>query len=64
MRRKSPPFGIELNGSDMQGQHAGEILPVNLSDGEFIGCREILSRKMPRKIAREIATVREKIERQ
>jgi hypothetical protein len=23
-------FGIKMNGTDMQGQHAGEILPVNL----------------------------------
>jgi hypothetical protein len=30
MQGTSPPFGIKMNGTDMQGQHAGEILPVNL----------------------------------
>jgi hypothetical protein len=30
MQGTSPPFGIQMNGIDMQGQHAGEILPVNL----------------------------------
>jgi hypothetical protein len=34
MQGTSSPFGIKMNGTDMQarmqGQHAGEILPVNL----------------------------------
>jgi hypothetical protein len=32
-------------------------------DGEFIGCRKILSRKMPGYFAGEIATVRDRVKR-
>jgi hypothetical protein len=48
MQGKSSPFEILLNGSDMQGQHAGEILPVKMvSDGPTSICRsKILFNKM------------------
>jgi hypothetical protein len=48
MQGKSSPFEISLNGSDMQGQHAGEFLPVKMvSDGSTLICRsKILFNKM------------------